>query len=139
MSCLTFSKLSLFRNALLQCEIHILAKFNNRSKFCSDVLRENYCLIKVYFVHDQFSMSGFFLFWFVCFFFNPLTICQIPLSVLGLGGGGGGFQLTSGLLSPSSPNPEILHLRYNPLTPCKERGKTFKHFLFLSSSCLQGS
>ena len=26
---LTFSKLSLFRNALLQCEIHILAKFHN--------------------------------------------------------------------------------------------------------------
>ena len=61
--CLTFSKLSLFRNALLQCEIHILAKFIIRRKFCSDVLKEN-------------SVNGFFLFCFVCLFvvvvvFNP--------------------------------------------------------------------
>ena len=49
-----------------------------RSKFCSDVLKENYCLIKVYFVPDQFSVNGFFLFCFVCllFFFNPLPICS---------------------------------------------------------------
>ena len=45
-----------------------------RSKFCSDVLKENYCLIKVYFVPDQFSVNGFFLFClFVVFVLIP---CQ---------------------------------------------------------------
>ena len=33
-----------------------------RSKFRSDVLKENYCLIKVYFVSDQFNVNSFFLF-----------------------------------------------------------------------------
>ena len=50
-----------------------------RSKFCSDVLKENYCLIKVYFVLDQFSVNGVFLFCFVLFvgcFFYPLPICS---------------------------------------------------------------
>ena len=37
-----------------------------RSKFCSDVLKENYCLIKVYFVVDQFSVNVFFFF-LLCF------------------------------------------------------------------------
>ena len=48
-----------------------------RSKFCSDFLKENYCLIKVYFVPDQFSVNGFFLFYFFlnCFF-NPLPNCS---------------------------------------------------------------
>ena len=46
-----------------------------RSKFCLDVLKENYCLIKVYFVPDQFSVNGFFLFC-LLFFFNPLPICS---------------------------------------------------------------
>ena len=32
---LTFSKLSLFRSALWQCEIHILAKFNNPQQVLS--------------------------------------------------------------------------------------------------------
>ena len=77
MCCLTFSKLSRFRNALLRCEIHSLAKFTNRSKFCSDVLKENYCLIKVYFVPAQFSVNGLILFCFVCCcFVNPLPICS---------------------------------------------------------------
>ena len=64
MCCLTFSKLSLFRNALLQCEIHILATDLTAARtFC------HYCLIKVYFVPDQFSVNGFFLIGlFVCSF-----------------------------------------------------------------------
>ena len=51
-----------------------------RRKFCSYVLKENYRLIKVHFVPDQFSVNGFFLFCFVfffaccCYFFNPLPI-----------------------------------------------------------------
>ena len=43
-----------------------------RSKVCSDVLKENYCIIEVYFVPDQFSVP----FCFVCLFFNPLQIGQ---------------------------------------------------------------
>ena len=100
--CLTFSKLSLFRNAPLQCKIHILAKFNNlqQGRFCY------YCLIKVYFVSDKFSVSGFFLFWFVCFFFNPLPICSQGEGNLisRLSSGAGGFNMIwSGPLS----NPPI--------------------------------
>ena len=106
MCCLTFSKLSLFRNALLQCEIYILQNLIIRSKFCSDVLRGNYCLIKVYFVHDQFSVSGFFLFWFVCFFFNPLTICSQGEGNLisRFSSGAGGFAM---ILSGPLSNPPI--------------------------------
>ena len=64
MCCLTFLKLSLFRNALLQCEIHILATDLTAARtFCY------YCLIKVYFVPDQFGVNGFFLIGlFVCCF-----------------------------------------------------------------------
>ena len=64
MCCLTFSKLSVFRNALLLREIHILAADLTAARtFCY------YCLIKVYFVPDQFSVNGFFLIGlFVCCF-----------------------------------------------------------------------
>ena len=71
MCCLTFSK-----RTVQQCSVAMLII---RSKFYSDVLKENYCLIKVYFVPDQFSVNGFILFCFVLFvclflwvFFNPL-------------------------------------------------------------------
>ena len=61
------SKLSLFR-IMLFCNVKFIFLQNLIicSKFCSDVLKENYCLIKVYFVLDQFSVNGFFLFCFVC-------------------------------------------------------------------------
>ena len=64
---------------MLCCNVKFISlqNFIIRSKFCSDVSKESYCLIKVYFVPDQFSVNGFFLFYLVCcFFFNPLPICS---------------------------------------------------------------
>ena len=61
---------------MLCCNLKFIFLQNSiiRSKFCSDVLKENYCLIKVYFVPDQCSVNGFCLFClFVVVFFNP---CQ---------------------------------------------------------------
>ena len=53
---------------MLCCNVKFIFLQNliTRSKFCSDVVKENHYLIKVYFVPDQFSVNGFFLFWFVC-------------------------------------------------------------------------
>ena len=90
MCCLTFSEISLFRKALLQCEIHIITKFNNPQQV---LFTENYCLTKVYFVSDQFSVNGFVLFC-LLLFFNPLPICSqgeenlIPRFFPGAGGFG---------------------------------------------------
>ena len=70
---------------MLFCDVKFIFLQNLiiRSKFCSDVLKENYCLIKVYFVVNQFSFNVFFFFFcFVLFvgcflfFFNPLPICS---------------------------------------------------------------
>ena len=110
MCCLTFSKLSLFRNALLQCEIHIVAKFNNPQQGRS----VNIAILKyiLFLINSVWTVS----FLLVCLFvvFNPLPICsqgieiwsqdfpqglgflvwfdqglcQIPLCALGFGGGG---------------------------------------------------
>ena len=60
-------------------EIHKIPKFPKmRSKFCSDVLKENYCLIKVYFVLDQFSVNRIFLFCFVCWLFFFIPCLYVP-------------------------------------------------------------
>ena len=77
MCCLTFSKLSLFRNALLQCEIHILAKFNNPQQVLFRCVKRKLLPYQspLYFVPDQFSMNGVFLFWFVCLFVVFLIPC----------------------------------------------------------------
>ena len=64
-------------DALLQCEINILAKFNNPQQVLFRCIKRKqflfyfsivlHYLIKVYFVPDQFSVNGFFLFCFVLF------------------------------------------------------------------------
>ena len=58
---------------MLFCDVKFIFLQNLiiRSKFCSDVLKENYCLIKVHFVLDQFSVNVFcFFVLFVGCFFN---------------------------------------------------------------------
>ena len=65
------------RSEMLCCNVKFifLQHLIIRSKFCSDVFKENYCLIKVYFVPDQFSVNGFCLFFvFLCCLF--LIPCQ---------------------------------------------------------------
>ena len=64
-----------------------------RSKFCSDVLKENYCLIKVYFVPDQFSMNGFLLFCFVCLLFSFLSLANLLPGGTSFSPGAGGFGM----------------------------------------------
>ena len=63
---------------MLCCDVKFIVLQNLiiRSKFCSDVLKENYCLIKVYFVPDQFSVNGLILFCFVLFVVVLLIPCQ---------------------------------------------------------------
>ena len=61
---LTFSKLSLFRNALLQSQIHILAKFNDPQQVLFTT------------VPNQFRVNGFFLFCFVCLVVVFLIPCH---------------------------------------------------------------
>ena len=116
---LTFSKLSLFWNALLQCEIHILAKFNNPQwvLFRCIKRKKTIALLKyiLFMINSVWAVS--FCFGLFVSFFNPLTgreiwsqdfpqglevlpwfdqgLCQIPLSFPGLGGWG--FQLTIAL------------------------------------------
>ena len=77
MCCLTFSKLSLFRNALLQCRIHIPTKFNNSQQVLFRCIKRKLMPYETteYFVPDQFSVNSFFLFCFCFFclfaFYNP--------------------------------------------------------------------
>ena len=124
MRCLTFSKLLLFRKALLQCETHIRAKFNNpqQERFVTIALLKFILSL----INSVWTVSFLFILFVCCccLFFNPLPIfvprgrgiwfqdypqglgvlvwfdqglCQIPLSVPGLGRWG--FQLTSALAS----------------------------------------
>ena len=86
----TLGKLAIYLQALcsemLCCNVKFIFLKNLiiRSKFCSDVLKENSCLIKVYFVPDQVSVNGFFLFYFVCLF---LVVFLIPCQFVPWGRG----------------------------------------------------
>ena len=79
MSCLTFDQ-SYHCSDMLFCDVKFIFLQNLviRSKFCSDVLKENYCLIKVNFVLDQFIVNGFFLFYFVCWLFFLIPCLFVP-------------------------------------------------------------
>ena len=116
MCCLTFSKLSLFRNALLQCEIHILAKFNNPQwvLFRCIKRKKTIALLKyiLFMINSVWAVSfcfGLFVSFLISWQFVPRGreiwsqdfpqgleglpwfdqgLCQIPLSVPGLGGWG---------------------------------------------------
>ena len=99
MCCLTFSKLSLFRNALLQCEIHIVAKSNNpqQGRFVTIALLK-YIL---FLINSVWVVSFLFVLFVV---FNPFPICSQGvgnlISRFSPGAGGFGMIWSGPLLNP---------------------------------------